>query len=90
MQQPYSQVNAPTHTTAARRGNWECFVSYKLSVVHPTDPSKCVTRDSWHRFSARKKSHGWCDFAPGTVVGLATFHHVLLQLKHQLMTVDDS
>jgi hypothetical protein len=30
--------------------------------------TKSVSRDSWHRFSARKKSHGWCDFAPAAVV----------------------
>ena len=24
-------------------------------------------RDSWHRFSSRKKSHGWCDFARSAV-----------------------
>ena len=66
----YLQVSAPTNgpMAAARKGNWECFVSYKLSVVHPKDPTKSVSRDSWHRFSARKKSHGWCDFAPAAVV----------------------
>ncbi|EEH53132.1 uncharacterized protein MICPUCDRAFT_35799, partial [Micromonas pusilla CCMP1545] len=44
-------------------GNWECFAWYALTVVHPTDPTKNRTRQSYHRFSATKKSHGWCDFA---------------------------
>ena len=64
----YLQVNAPTDQSAARRSNWECFVSYELSVRDPKNADANappeIARDSWHRFSSRKKSHGWCDFAP--------------------------
>ena len=70
--------------------NWECFVSYELSIRTPESndalndasddnsgnnstalalPVKTgAKRDSWHRFSHRKKSHGWCDFAQSSVV----------------------
>ena len=42
---------------------WDCFASYRLSVQHAANPSeKSVSRDSWHRFSGKKRSHGWCDF----------------------------
>jgi|APGre2960657444_1045066.scaffolds.fasta_scaffold01760_6 hypothetical protein len=46
-------------------GKWECFASYRLSVLHARDAAaKSVARDSWHRFSGKKRSHGWCDFTP--------------------------
>ncbi|XP_074592183.1 uncharacterized protein LOC141847974 [Curcuma longa] len=45
-------------------GKWDCFASYRLTVSNHVDESKSVSRDSWHRFSSKKKSHGWCDFAP--------------------------
>jgi hypothetical protein len=31
-------------------------------------PVTGAKRDSWHRFSHRKKSHGWCDFARADLV----------------------
>ncbi|KAI8024911.1 Ubiquitin carboxyl-terminal hydrolase 13 [Camellia lanceoleosa] len=43
---------------------WDCFASYHLAVVNPLDKSKSIHRDSWHCFSSKKKSHGWCDFTP--------------------------
>ncbi len=68
-------------STNATDADWECFVSYELAVVRPTDasidprraggdavPEAGARRDSWHRFSSRKKSHGWCDFARSAVV----------------------
>jgi hypothetical protein len=68
-------------STNAADADWECFVSYELAVVRPTDasidprraggdavPEAGARRDSWHRFSSRKKSHGWCDFARSAVV----------------------
>jgi len=36
--------------------------------VHPASEAKTIARDSWHRFSGKKKSHGWCDFAPAAAV----------------------
>ena len=39
---------------------WDCFASYKLAVMNQRDDAKSVARDSWHRFSSKKKSHGWC------------------------------
>ncbi|KAK3259951.1 hypothetical protein CYMTET_31074 [Cymbomonas tetramitiformis] len=47
---------------------WDCFASYRLSVVNQRDGSKSLSRDSWHRFSGKKKSHGWCDFSPSTTI----------------------
>jgi hypothetical protein len=56
----YVQVSDPRAPTA----RWDCFASYRLAVQHATEPAKAVARDSWHRFSGKKRSHGWCDFAP--------------------------
>jgi hypothetical protein len=55
----YVQVSDPRAPTA----RWDCFASYRLAVQHATEPAKAVARDSWHRFSGKKRSHGWCDFA---------------------------
>ncbi|KAL0051235.1 hypothetical protein WJX82_004155 [Trebouxia sp. C0006] len=49
-------------------GKWECFASYRLSILNQQDTGKSIVRDSWHRFSGKKKSHGWCDFAPAATV----------------------
>lgn len=57
----YLQIIDPRATTSSK---WDCFASYRLAVVNLSDDSKTVHRDSWHRFSGKKKSHGWCDFAP--------------------------
>ncbi|KAL5985714.1 hypothetical protein ACLOJK_027701 [Asimina triloba] len=48
----------------ASASKYDCFASYRLSIINPSDESKSVHRDSWHRFSPKKKSHGWCDFSP--------------------------
>lgn len=53
----YLQVSDPSNGSA----KWDLFASYSLAVDN--SPSKAIRRDSWHRFSTRKKSHGWCDFA---------------------------
>lgn len=47
---------------------WDCFASYRLSIVNHSDESKSIQRDSWHRFSSKKKSHGWCDFTPSVTI----------------------
>nr|XP_043605929.1 uncharacterized protein LOC122578111 isoform X2 [Erigeron canadensis] len=57
----YLQIMDPRGTSSSK---WDCFASYRLTVVNPVDDSKSIHRDSWHRFSAKKKSHGWCDFTP--------------------------
>ncbi|KAK1300758.1 hypothetical protein QJS10_CPB13g00339 [Acorus calamus] len=65
----YLQVVDPRRGTASSASNrWDCFASYRLSVLHPSDESKSVHRDSWHRFSSKKKSHGWCDFTPSSTL----------------------
>ncbi|CAI9092678.1 OLC1v1027990C1 [Oldenlandia corymbosa var. corymbosa] len=61
----YLQIMDPRNTTSSK---WDCFASYRLSIQHPTDPSKSIHRDSWHRFSSKKKSHGWCDFTPSNSI----------------------
>ncbi|XP_060208881.1 uncharacterized protein LOC132636176 [Lycium barbarum] len=60
----YLQIMDPRNTTSSK---WDCFASYRLAVELPTDTSKSIHRDSWHRFSSKKKSHGWCDFTPSNL-----------------------
>ena len=55
----YLQISDPRSSSS----KWDCFASYRLSVRCLADDTKSVHRDSWHRFSAKRKSHGWCDFA---------------------------
>ncbi|KAJ3679504.1 hypothetical protein LUZ60_017515 [Juncus effusus] len=56
----YLQLVDPTSS----KSPFDRFASYRLTLHHPTDAAKSVLRDSWHRFSNKKKSHGWCDFSP--------------------------
>lgn len=60
----YLQIMDPRGTSSSK---WDCFASYRLAVVNHLDDSKTIHRDSWHRFSSKKKSHGWCDFAASTI-----------------------
>ena len=55
----YLQISDPGSSSS----KWDCFASYQLAVRNLADDLKSVRRDSWHRFSAKKRSHGWCDFA---------------------------
>ncbi|CAN8284245.1 unnamed protein product [Cochlearia groenlandica] len=55
----YLQIMDPRGTTSSR---WDCFASYRLSIVNHVDDTLTIHKDSWHRFSSKKKSHGWCDF----------------------------
>ncbi|XAR70989.1 Ubiquitinyl hydrolase 1 [Bertholletia excelsa] len=61
----YLQIMDPRGTSSSK---WDCFASYRLVVVNPLDESKSIHRDSWHRFSSKKKSHGWCDFTPSASI----------------------
>ncbi|CAI0444276.1 unnamed protein product, partial [Linum tenue] len=61
----YLQIMDPRGTSSSK---WDCFASYRLSIVNLADDSKTINRDSWHRFSTKKKSHGWCDFTPSSTV----------------------
>ncbi|GAB2275447.1 hypothetical protein Dimus_010204 [Dionaea muscipula] len=61
----YLQIVDPRGTNSSK---WDCFTSYRLSLVNLSDESKTIHRDSWHRFSSKKKSHGWCDFTPSSSV----------------------
>ncbi len=40
-----------TDPRGASGGKWDCFASYRLALVHPTNDAKTIARDSWHRFS---------------------------------------
>eukprot|EP00898_Chlorokybus_atmophyticus_P004102 jgi/Chlat1/4693/Chrsp3S05628 len=60
----YLQVTDPRGASA----KWDCFASYRLCIVNQRDDSKSIQRDSWHRFSGKKKSHGWCDFTPASAL----------------------
>ncbi|CAL9091809.1 unnamed protein product [Musa acuminata var. zebrina] len=65
----YLQIVDPRGSSSSSGGNkWDCFASYRLSLSNHLDDAKSVARDSWHRFSSKKKSHGWCDFAPFAAV----------------------
>lgn len=61
----YLQIMDPRGTSSSK---WDCFASYRLAIVNLSDESKTIHRDSWHRFSSKKKSHGWCDFTPSSTV----------------------
>ncbi|KAL5559772.1 hypothetical protein UlMin_035983 [Ulmus minor] len=61
----YLQIMDPRGTSSSK---WDCFASYRLAIVNLQDDSKTIHRDSWHRFSSKKKSHGWCDFTPSSTV----------------------
>lgn len=61
----YLQIMDPRGTSSSK---WDCFASYRLAIVNVADDSKTIHRDSWHRFSSKKKSHGWCDFTPSSSV----------------------
>ncbi|KAM6544491.1 hypothetical protein CsatB_008938 [Cannabis sativa] len=61
----YLQIMDPRGTSSSK---WDCFASYRLAIVNLVDDSKTIHRDSWHRFSSKKKSHGWCDFTPSSTV----------------------
>jgi hypothetical protein len=72
----YLQVTDPRSST-----KWDCFASYRLAVANQRDDTKSIFRDSWHRFSGKKKSHGWCDFSPSTTI---------LDTKAGFITKDDT
>ncbi|KAK8936233.1 hypothetical protein KSP39_PZI013482 [Platanthera zijinensis] len=61
----YLQIVDPRGSSSSK---WDCFASYRLSISNILDDSKSITRDSWHRFSSKKKSHGWCDFTPSSAI----------------------
>ncbi|PIA38502.1 hypothetical protein AQUCO_02700003v1, partial [Aquilegia coerulea] len=61
----YLQIMDPRSSSSSK---WDCFASYRLSIVNHLDESKSIQRDSWHRFSSKKKSHGWCDFTPSSSI----------------------
>ncbi|OUZ99845.1 MATH [Macleaya cordata] len=61
----YLQIMDPRGSSSSK---WDCFASYRLSIINHLDESKSIQRDSWHRFSSKKKSHGWCDFTPSSTI----------------------
>ncbi|KAL4181746.1 hypothetical protein AMTRI_Chr12g272620 [Amborella trichopoda] len=61
----YLQIVDPRGSSSSK---WDCFASYKLCVLNQRDETKSIQRDSWHRFSSKKKSHGWCDFTPSSSI----------------------
>ncbi|KAK9079979.1 hypothetical protein SSX86_001654 [Deinandra increscens subsp. villosa] len=81
----YLQIMDPRGTSSSK---WDCFASYRLTVVNPIDDSKSIHRDSWHRFSTKKKSHGWCDFTPSASI-LDTKSGFLFNEDHCLLITAD-
>ncbi|KAL7168455.1 hypothetical protein ACSBR2_038819 [Camellia fascicularis] len=45
-----------------------CFTYYKLSILNSLDESKSLHRDSYYRFTSKRKSHGWSDFTLSSTV----------------------
>ncbi|KAJ4765159.1 TRAF-like family protein [Rhynchospora pubera] len=81
----YIQLMDPT----CSKSPFDRFATYKLTAYHPNDPSKSVARDSWYRFSAKKKSHGWSDFAPvsGFVEGETLIVTAEITLLHETISL---
>ncbi len=85
----YLQLQDPT-TAASNR--WDCFASYKLSVLNQVSNDLDLSRESWHRFSSRparqqtrplsSSSHGWADFASAAQVGSLCVYPLLQQVAN--------
>ncbi|KAK6273252.1 hypothetical protein POUND7_010335 [Theobroma cacao] len=59
----YIQINDPRCSS-----KFDCFASYKLSILNHEDKSKSLTRESYYRFCSKKKTIGWGDFGVATSV----------------------
>ncbi|XP_021276357.1 uncharacterized protein LOC110410806 isoform X2 [Herrania umbratica] len=59
----YIQINDPRCFS-----KFDCFASYKLSILNHEDKSKSLTRESYYRFCSKKKTIGWGDFGVATSV----------------------
>lgn len=51
-----------------RIAKFDCFVSYTAKFLNHIDDGMSVCRESWYRFSPKKKAHGWSDFAQSSIV----------------------
>ncbi|KAF3338646.1 MATH domain and coiled-coil domain-containing protein [Carex littledalei] len=80
----YIQLMDPTNS----KSPFDRFVWYKLTAYHPAEASKSVVKDSWYRFSAKRKSHGWSDFAPvsGFVEGETLIVTADITLLHETIS----
>ncbi|KAL6633987.1 hypothetical protein ACP70R_026658 [Stipagrostis hirtigluma subsp. patula] len=87
---PKTPVSSSSSTTTTTSSKWDCFLSYRLSVVHPFDPAKSLGRDSWHRFSSKKRSHGWCDFAPSSAAAFLFQPHDALVIAADISVLSES
>ncbi|KAH6792429.1 TRAF-like family protein [Perilla frutescens var. hirtella] len=88
----YLQIMDPRNTASSK---WDCFASYRLCIENLSDDSKSVHRDSWHRFSSKKKSHGWCDFASlnsllDPKVGFLHLHNDCLLITADILILHES
>ncbi|KAJ7958792.1 Ubiquitin carboxyl-terminal hydrolase [Quillaja saponaria] len=81
----YLQIMDPRGTSSSK---WDCFASYRLAIVNLADDSKTIHRDSWHRFSSKKKSHGWCDFTPSSTVFDPKLGYLFNNNESVLITAD--
>ncbi|XP_022729174.1 uncharacterized protein LOC111284647 isoform X2 [Durio zibethinus] len=59
----YIEINDPRCSS-----KFDCFASYKLSILNHEDKSNSLTRESYYRFSFKKKTIGWGDFGLATSV----------------------
>ncbi|KAF7079512.1 hypothetical protein CFC21_083732 [Triticum aestivum] len=87
---PKTPSSSSSTTTTTTSSKWDCFLSYRLSVVHPSDNSKSLARDSWHRFSSKKRSHGWCDFAPSAAASFLLPPHDSLVIAADISVLSET
>ncbi|VAI58444.1 unnamed protein product [Triticum turgidum subsp. durum] len=87
---PKTPSSSSSSTTTTTSSKWDCFLSYRLSVVHPSDNSKSLARDSWHRFSSKKRSHGWCDFAPSAAASFLLPPHDSLVIAADISVLSET
>ncbi|CAM8949502.1 unnamed protein product [Rhodiola kirilowii] len=81
----YLQILDPRGTSSSK---WDCFASYRLAIVNVNDETKTIHRDSWHRFSTKKKSHGWCDFTPSAPIFDPKAGYMFYNNESVLITAD--
>ncbi|CAM0945239.1 unnamed protein product [Alopecurus aequalis] len=87
---PKTPSSSSSSTTTTSSSKWDCFLSYRLSVVHPSDNSKSLARDSWHRFSSKKRSHGWSDFSPSATASFLFPPHDSLVIAADISVLSET
>ncbi|KAM0828121.1 hypothetical protein ACQ4PT_067758 [Festuca glaucescens] len=56
----------------------------------PPITAKSLARDSWHRFSSKKRSHGWSDFAPSATASYLLPPHDSLVIAADISVLSET